>query len=264
MREKSIKRYIPWMLYAENRDLCELYFTVKNKPGMLLEALKVIAKYNINVLSTSGYSPPEWDRAPIILIIDISDLSEDRFMHMLKELEKTIGSKVYFKKNIIRGFLVEELSFPTYVAPGIRALMFSSEVIENMLKGLYEKYGDITATILYNFAFNGGLMFTRIMKKKLKEANRDKFITELMKFPQATGWCKIEIEYLNLEKPEASLRLYDSFECGALKYRRKPSSHLIRGYLSGTFTAITGSEQRFTEVNCIALGDPYCRLVLES
>ncbi len=52
------KRYIPWMIHAEDRDIVEFYFTVVNKPGKLIEALKVFAKHNINILNISAYSPP--------------------------------------------------------------------------------------------------------------------------------------------------------------------------------------------------------------
>lgn len=263
MVEKMLVRYVPWMLHVEGRELCELCFFVKNEPGGLLRALEVLAKYHVNILSTSGYSHASWKYAPIILFIDVSNLSEKEFSSLVNELERVTGSKVRYKKSTVKGFIIDELSFPMYVAPNIRALMLSEEVVENMLKGLYEKYGDVAASILYNFAFGGGKALTEKMLKRLEGIELENIVAELLKFPQATGWCKVEIEDLDLAAPKASLKLFSSFECEALKFRRKPSSHLIRGYLSGVFTAVLKKQYRFVEVKCIAVGDPYCKLVLE-
>jgi len=261
--KKAYPRYLPWIIFAEDRDLGELCFTVQNRPGELAKALQIIAKYGVNIVSTIGYSHPTWNQATITLAVDVTDIDDNLLKQMLKELEANTVGKVLFKKNVIEGFLVSESAFPIYLDLHTRVLLFSLEEVGSMLKALYDKYGDVTASILYNLGYGGGVFIAKMMVDKLKTIGKEKLLIELLKILQAAGWALVEVEEMNLTRPSISLKLYENFECKALKYRYKPSSNLVRGYLSGLFSTVLDQSIRFRETRCIAVGDEYCRLVSE-
>ena len=86
------ERYVPWMMYAGDRDICEFYFTVPNRPGQLRRALEVFARYGINILSMSAYSLPDWERAPVFLFADTTGINVDA-ERVRRELEIATGGK---------------------------------------------------------------------------------------------------------------------------------------------------------------------------
>lgn len=78
------------MVYAENRDIVEFYFTLLNKPGQLKRALEVFTKYNINILNINVYSLPNWDRAQVFIFADFTGLNVN-VEQVKKELELIPG-----------------------------------------------------------------------------------------------------------------------------------------------------------------------------
>ena len=63
--------------------------------------------------------------------------------------------------------------------------------------------------------------------------------------------------------PEATIRIYDSFECELGLESGGPYSHLIRGMLAGVLTVIFNRRMRAEERKCIASGDPYCEFTIK-
>lgn len=264
IEEKRIMlpRYIPWMFHSRNRNLCELSFVVDmNK---MLKVLEVLSRYHVKVLYIAGYSFSKEDKINILLFVDVSEVSLDIFQKIISELKKLTKSPIQYTRSRSNDeVFIEELSFPLYADPETRVLLLSADFLANIIKGLYEKYGDVASTILYNFAYCGGEYIVKNFSRRYRFERKEKLIYEMTKLCQATGWCRVEIEELDLDNYYVVLKVYNSFECEALKYRKKPSSHLLRGLFSGIFSAILEKDVYFEEKACIAKDDPYCLFYLK-
>ncbi len=260
-KEKLFPRYVPWMLYAPDAELCEFCFTIPNKPGQLKKALEIFEKYGVNILSISGYALPTWKEGRIFIFADVKK-ARDKLENIEEELEKVAGD-VYIKYQPVPGFMIDEFTHPVYVFPGVRSLILLEPDFAEMIKGLYEKFGEIAATLLYHEAFSGGKFLAEYLSKKLKLDGRE-LLAECLKFYQAGGWGKVTLVKYDTRKPEIVLRLQDSLECGIFGRLEKPTSHFLRGHLSGLLTGLLGRNVRVIERKCIAMGDPYCEFQLET
>ena len=249
------------MIYAKDRDIYEFHFKVLNKPGQLRKALEVIAKYGINILNISAYSLPEWKKAPVFIFADLTNLkiNIDDFK---KELERVIKGRVYIKKAPCKGFMMDEFAFPLYVFPGIRSLIISEVDFKAMIKGIYDKLGDLASMFLFHLAFAGGMSLAKYLSEKLKLKGKE-LLKEIIKIYQAGGWCKVELVEYDVELLNIVLRLYNCIECKIFKGSGKPSSHFIRGHLSGIVSELLKIKVKFIESKCIAKGDPYCEFYSE-
>jgi len=255
------ERYIPWMIYAKDRDLREFYFTVLNKPGQLKKALEVFAKYNINILNISAHAMPEWDRAPIFTFVDFTD-ADASVEEVKKELERATQGEVYVKTPPVRGFMMDEFAFPLYAFPGVRSIIMLELDFQEMIKGLYEKLGKNAAVFLYYLAYSGGKFIGEYLSEKLGLKGRE-LLVEILKTYQAGGWGRVELLTYDPEELKITLRLHDSIECKTFKGSNECASHFIRGHLSGLLSGLLGVSVRFMESKCIAKGDPYCEFYLE-
>ncbi|MGB9718225.1 MAG: V4R domain-containing protein [Thermoproteota archaeon] len=68
----------------------------------------------------------------------------------------------------------------------------------------------------------------------------------------------MDVVNFNVEKGEAEVRIYQSFECETGKGSETPYGHFIRGVLAGFFSNIFEKDVKAVETKCIARGDPYC------
>ncbi len=250
------ERYIPWMVYARDRDILEFYFTVPNRPGQLKRALEVIAKYNINILNISAHSLPEWERTPVFLFADLTGLDVD-IGRVRRELEAVTGSRVYAKKPPVKGFMLDEFAFPIYVLPGVRSVMVLEPDFQEMIRGIYEKLGGVAAVFLYHLAYSGGKFLAKYLSERLGLKGKELLI-EILKVYQASGWGRVELVTYDLRSMNIVMRLYDSIECKVFRGSGRPASQFIRGHLSGLISELLGTDLRVMERKCIAKGDPYC------
>ena len=255
------ERYIPWMIYAEDRDIWELYFTVPNRPGQLKKTLDVLAQHNVNVLNVNAYSLPGWERAPVFLFADFTGLNLS-IERVKKELELVTGSKVYVKSSPVKGFMMDEFAFPLFVFPGVRSLVILERDFQEMVKGLYRRMGDAAAVFLYHLAFSGGKFLAEYLSRKLGLRGRE-LLAETLKAYQAGGWGRVELVRYEPYTMSIVLRLYDSVECKIFKGSSKPASQFIRGHLSGLLSGLLKASIRVMESRCIAMGDPYCEFYAE-
>ncbi|RLE66734.1 MAG: hypothetical protein DRJ47_01840 [Thermoprotei archaeon] len=254
-------RYVPWMIYAGDRDIYEVYFTVINRPGELRNALEVFAKYKVNILNISAHSSEGLERAPVFTFVELTDKSIN-IEEVKKELERVTGSEVYLKSSPVKGFMMDELAFPLYVFPGVRSIIMLENDFTMMVKGLYERLGYIAATFLYHLAFSGGRFMAEYLSRKLGLKGKT-LLLEILKFYQAGGWGRVELVEYRPENFEITLRLHDSIECKIFRDGGKPSSHFIRGHLSGLLSKFLNAEIRMMESKCIAAGDPFCEFYTE-
>lgn len=251
------QRLVPWMIYAKGREVCEFCLTVENTPGKLKEALEVFARYGINILHISGHAMPEWDRAPIFLFVDVTN-KKHYLERIREELELITKGTVRYKLASIKGFMIDEFAFPLCTFPDLRSIVILENDFISMLKGIYERLGDVGKALFFNIACFGGAAMAEYLLKRLK-LKGEELIREALKIYQASGWGKMELVSYKPEEPFIVLRLYDSIECKAFVGQKEPASHYIRGHLSGLLSRLMESNMLAIEVKCIAIGDPYCQ-----
>ena len=255
------ERYIPWMVYAGDRDIAEFYFTVPKGPGQLRRALEVFARYGINILNVGAHALPEWERGVVFVFADLTGLDVD-VERVRRELEMATGGRVHVKRAPVRGFMMDEFAFPLYVFPGVRSIILLGHDFQEMVRGLYEKIGETAAVLLYHLAYSGGRFLAEYLSEKLGLRERE-LLVEALKVYQAAGWGRVELVEYDLYGMRIILRLYDSVECEAFKGSDKPVSQLIRGHLSGLLSGLLKADVRVMESKCIAKGDPYCEFYVE-
>jgi len=258
----AFEKYIPWVVYARGRDIREFYFTVPKEPNTLKEALGVFAKYNVGIVYINAYSPPEIGRLPVFLYADFTGLSVDA-ERVRKELERTVGSKVYVKTPAIKGFIMNELAFPLCAFPGARLVVLLERDFQEMVRGIYRKSEGFAAVFLYHMAYMGGKFLANYLLERLGLRGDEKLIREMLKIYQVSGWGRVELVECDPHALRILLRLYDSVECKIFRGSKKPVSQLIRGHLSGLLSGLLKADVRVMESKCIAKGDPYCEFYVE-
>ena len=251
------QRLLPWMVYAKDRDICEFYLTVDNTPGKLKEALEIFTKHGINILHISGHAMPDWSKAPVFLFVDITN-KRKLLERIKKKLESVTKGPVHYKLAFVKGFMIDEFTFPLCTLPGLRSIIILENDFIGMLKGIYEKMGDVGKALFFNIAYFGGISMAKYLLKRL-ELRGEELIKEVLKIYQASGMGKMELVSYEPNEPYIVLRLYDSIECKAFIGQKKPASHYVRGHLSGLLSKLTGKNLLATEVRCIAMSDPYCQ-----
>lgn len=117
-------------------------------------------------MSISGYALPTWKNGRIFIFADVKKAGE-KLENIEEELEKVAGD-IYIKYQPVPGFMIDEFTHPVYVFPGVRSLILLEPDFAEMIKGLYEKFGEIAATLLYHEAFSGGKFLAEYLSKKLK------------------------------------------------------------------------------------------------
>ena len=255
-------RYVPWMVYAgRDRRACEFYFTVPNRPGELMKTLEVFARHGINILNIGGHSMPEWDRAPIFVFADLTG-AEGRLEDVERELREVSGSEVYCKRSVAGGFMIDEFAFPLYALPGVRSVLLLGSDFVSMVRGFYERLGNMAAVFLYHLAYSGGASLASYLSEKLGLKGRE-LIVEALKMYQAGGWGLVELVECDPDSLDVALRIHGCIECEGMRGSRKPLSHFVRGHLSGFLSGLLNAKVRAVERRCIAAGDPYCEFYLE-
>lgn len=257
----AFEKYIPWVVYAEGRDIREFYFAIPSDPRRLKEILEVFAKHHVNIIYIGAYSPPGVDRLPVFLYADFTDLDVD-VEHIKKELERVAGNKVYIRSPSIKGFIMNELAFPLYAFQDARLVVLLERDFQEMVRGIYEKSKGFAAVFLYHMAYAGGKFLANYLLERLSLKGKEP-IEEILKVYQISGWGRVELVECDPQAMNIVLRLYDSVECKIFKGSKEPASQLIRGHLSGLLSGLLKADVRVMETKCIAKGDPYCEFHVE-
>jgi len=249
-------RFLPWIVYSKGRDIAEFFITIRNRAGELNKVLNIFSEYGINLIDISAYSPVEEEKVPVFIFADIT--GKKNILDRLKNsLENETGYKILIKKSNVKGFMIDELGFPICSIPGIQAIILSGPGFEGMIRGLYEKFGDIVSVYLYHLAYYAGKAIAKSLVKELGLTGEN-LLKEVIKIYMAYGWGRMELIKFSEDLSVLKIRLYDSIECNIFKGSGKASSHFIRGHLAGLINGLFNKDIKLVEVKCIAKGDKYC------
>ena len=229
---------------------------LKDVPGALTKAAKVLAEANVNIKTGSTFYLAEYPNVGIwSSFVDVSKAT----MTVKKvegELRKTgVVLDVAIKEPKPTPF--ESLHFPTLHGT-TRAIIMPI----GMFWALWDGFERILqhsglAAVLYSAGKEvGEHAATRL--KEMFNAEGEDLVQALAQVVQASGWGTTEVRLINFKHPSATILVMDCFEAAA--WRKKPYTvcHWTRGYLAGYMSAVFGKSVEAVEIKCMAKGDEHC------
>ena len=161
------------------------------------------------------------------------------------------------------GILYDDHFFPLVIS-GRRAVIFRRRVYENLFNGIREKFGTAGEAMLYYQGYAVGQRMCQSYREDHGLKDPRELAELLMMDARTLGWGILEYAEINPEAGEATVRVYQSYECETGKGSEKPYGHFTRGILAGFFANIFEKEAKAVETKCIATGDPYCEYVIKT
>lgn len=161
------------------------------------------------------------------------------------------------------GILFDNHFFPLVVGKR-RAVIFRRRVYESLFKGVREKFGTAGEAMLYYQGYAIGQRTCQAYREDTSIEEPETLVGLGKAYFKTMGWGIMDVANLNVEKGEAQVRIYESFECETGKDNETPYGHFIRGILAGFFSSIFQREAKAVETKCIAKGDPYCEYVIKT
>lgn len=253
------------LLYHENRDIAGFHIMFSAeclyRPGIIFGILDIFAKNKISILHIA-LSKPEPDK-PIDFII-FADFTNklELVENICKNIERKPGvTEVTVINQISRGLIGCNTMFPLSFLDE-RCIILIKPGYKALIRSLEESYGSALPVILFQMGFEMG---NEYFKRHHDYAKGDiNLLLRLIQiFATQVGFGRLKIINLDIKNKEATIHIFDNFECELYTSSDKPRSHLIRGILSGWFSSLFGGKVVFHETRCVAKGDPYCEFIVK-
>jgi len=230
-------------------------------PGVLLSVLKFFTDHNIPIVHFSLSKPQPGGDIEALIFTDLTGL-DDVHREVLNQL------KQYRSIKQVRAVPspAQRLAAENHVfAPSMlneRVIIFRKPVIKAFLKTMREKAGMSYAAILYHIGYEAG---REAYESHLKLAGRTEYLLTLCQtlFKQV-GMGRLKIDHVDPMRKTATVKIWDSIECGLFKNSNEPQSHFIRGMIAGWFEKYFNTEVTVKETRCIAMGHPCCYYKVQS
>lgn len=146
---------------------------------------------------------------------------------------------------------------------GIRMLFFPAEVLPQISKTLFDRYGyeagyELVRSLGKEFAQKTFREFADVFKVTSVEEAASFYaqISTLM------GFGEVIISEFNLEKGVVGLRMPNSAICTYLKNLGKNTGAFAEGVITGVAELFLGPKSKCEEVKCLAKGDEYCEYLV--
>jgi predicted hydrocarbon binding protein len=104
-----------------------------------------------------------------------------------------------------------------------------------------------------------GVNVGEALYRRVADKNLDKFLKNVAAFWSAQKLGRIKVE----STTPLVLYVYDCFECQDLPYLGRPACAFDSGILQSIFSGYYGDTINVKETNCYAMGDGYCRFVID-
>ncbi len=257
-----VRRFVlPFIASIPDTELRSLFLELKNTPGALTSALNVISAADLKVLGIVSNIAMNIDQTLHVLIfIDVNGYTEDQLNFFIKLIAK--------KKGVKRIRMHKQYPPHTSIAPfydqlgvyDLRAVILTDSELRGLLHDIYAKLGKSSAeALLYHLGQPMGASDARYIKKIFVEMGKTEPIEIIPLI--SLGWCgHIDIE--QTDEGTYKIKVKELIECQLLKERIfEPASQLIRGFLAGYISEITGGEWDVIEVECVASGSELCMFV---
>jgi len=240
-----------------------LRISLWNVPGTLAKVAKLLADFNINILSSIISAPLSETEATMIAFVDFSRSTStvDDVVEKLRELD--VVREVEVVKPQIPGLLINKF-MPILSVLGTRCIIIHVTGLSRILHYLYEKFGESAKVLMYY----GGYGSIKDMVKgirKMTGLGDLNLLNVCLQLFQSCGYGTFEITQFNIEPLHIVIRAYNLYECEPLKGKMSESnSQLFRGILAGLIEEIVNKKVIVIEDKCLAKGDPYCQFVIKA
>ncbi|MCI0477585.1 MAG: XylR N-terminal domain-containing protein [Anaerolineales bacterium] len=151
---------------------------------------------------------------------------------------------------------------------GVRYLLIRPETLDMFYKAVEEKIGEHAHHAMHRGGFTGG----SLSAKKYRDVfglDAQQSVEFMARMGTEIGWGKIEIARLDLSARVLEITVASSpFAPESLAIPpHSPSKHgvchLLRGVFAGLASGIFDCDVDSREVECIAMGDPQCRIFIQ-
>ncbi len=146
---------------------------------------------------------------------------------------------------------------------GVRYLLIRPETLDIFYKAAEEKIGAGAHDAMYRGGFTGGSLSAQKYRDVFGLDARQS-VEFMARMGAEIGWGKIEIARLDLDARVLEITVASSPFAAAHGQAAHGVCHLLRGVFAGLASGIFESEVESREVECLALGNPQCRIVIQS
>lgn len=145
---------------------------------------------------------------------------------------------------------------------GVRYLLIRPETLDMFYKAVEEIIGEHAHQAMHRGGFTGG----SLSAKKYRDAfglNAEQSVEFMARMGTEIGWGKIEIARLDLAQRVLEITIASSPFALAHGAAKHGVCHLIRGVFAGLASGIFECGVESREVECLAMGDTQCRIVIQ-
>lgn len=239
----------------------QICIVLRDVPGALAKAAKVMADANINIKTSSSFYVEEYPNAGVwSSFIDISKATKS-----LEEVEKELRSLDVVLDVILKDpnpTPFESIHFPILHGT-TRAIIMPKGMfwaLWNAFEGILAHSG-LTA-VLYDAGKKMGEHAAKRLREMFGLEGKD-LIEAMCQAGQATGWAITEVQDIDFQDLTATIIVKDCFE--AVAWRKKPYAvcHWTRGYVAGYMSVVFQKPVEAIETKCIAKGDKQCEFKIK-
>lgn len=168
----------------------------------------------------------------------------------------------FYMKNSI----LDELEFDpergALLYQGVRYLLIRPETLHTFYKEVEEKIGEHAQQAMHRGGFTGG----SLSAKKYREVfglDARQSVEFMARMGTEIGWGKIELARLDLDARVLEITIASSPFALAHGSAKHGVCHLPRGVFAGLASGIFECAVESREVECLAMGDAQCRIVIQ-
>jgi predicted hydrocarbon binding protein len=153
-----------------------------------------------------------------------------------------------------------------------RVAGLSVDFVQALHVAIIEQFGDNAQDVLYRSGYEWGLQDMVRLNQQLRTqfGNRadlwqmeSKSVLESWWTPHAeAGWGRCEFDLTSLARGVVFVDLRESAVVSALSASDQPICHLYAGLFASVFSFFERTERHAVEVQCSAVGAPFCQFVI--
>jgi hypothetical protein len=241
--------------------LYQICIILRDVPGALANACKVLADANVNIKTSSSFYVDEYPEAGVwSAFIDVSKATKS-----LKEIEAELR-----KLDVVLDVMLKEpkpAPFESIHFPVLHGNTRAVIMPRGMFWALWTAFEKIfTKSGLVVILYESGKKMGEHAAKRISKMfglRRKQLVEALAQAGQATGWAITEIKEIKFKNCSATIVVKDGFEAAVWRRKPNPVCHWTKGYLAGYLSVVFNKPVEATETKCLAKGDEYCEFVIE-
>jgi predicted hydrocarbon binding protein len=235
----------------------ELCIKLKDVPGAIAKAAKLLSDSGVNIKSSSlFYSPKSTKIGFWTSFIDLSkaNSSIEKLDQKLQKLPPVLDVK--FEKPKPAPY--EIIHFPV-MHEDSRAIVMPTTLFGSMLGGIERILTPSGfSAVFYDSGKKAGKYYAEYLKNKFGLEKKEDLIQVLIQGVKAIGWGLITVDKIDIKRFSATISIKENFEAVAQEEKPYTTCHWSRGFITGYFSVVFSKPVESVEVKCLATGDKHC------